>query len=100
MFRISVVESQGQRKLVLEGKLASPWIVEVENAWRQAGEHLQGRKLIIDLTNVTLISPDGENILFRLMRDGARFTCGDVLTKHVLKQLARRCRCEPTQPRR
>jgi hypothetical protein len=29
-----------------------------------------------------------------LMRNGARFSCGDVLTKHVLKQLARRCRCK------
>jgi ABC-type transporter Mla MlaB component len=96
MFRISVVESNGQRKLVLEGKLVSPWIEEVENAWRQAGEDLEGRKLIIDLTNVTHISSDGENILLRLMRGGARFICGDVFTKHVLKQLARKYRCEPT----
>jgi hypothetical protein len=95
MFRISLVETHGQRKLVLEGKLVSPWTAEVESAWRSAGEQLQGRKLVIDLTNVTLISPDGENTLFKLMRDGAKFSCGGVLTKHVLRQLARRCRCKP-----
>jgi hypothetical protein len=95
MFRISMVERHGQRKLVLEGKLVSPWTAEVESAWRSAGEQLEGRKLVIDLTNVTLISPDGENTLFKLMRAGAKFSCGGVLTKHVLRQLARRCRCTP-----
>ena len=95
MFKISIVEKQGQRRLVLEGKLVPPWTAEVESLWRNAGEQLQGRKLIIDLTNVTFISSDGENTLLQLMRDGAKFSCGDVLTKHVLKQLARRCQCEP-----
>jgi hypothetical protein len=92
MFRISIVETDGQRRLVLEGKLISPWTADVESAWRNAAEHLQGRKLVVDLTNLTLISRDGENTLFKLMSDGAKFSCGDVLTKHVLKQLARRCR--------
>jgi len=92
MFRISTVETNGQRRLVLEGRLVPPWTAEVESAWRNAGQQLKGRKLIIDLANVTLISPDGENTLFKLMREGAKFSCGDVLTKHVLKQLARRCR--------
>ena len=93
MFKMSIVETHGRRRLVLEGKLVRPWTTEVESAWRNAHE-LRDRKLIIDLTNVTFISPDGENTLFKLMRDGAKFHCGDVLTKHVLRQLARRCRCK------
>lgn len=101
MFKISIVETLGQRRLVLEGKLVSPWTAEVESAWRSAGEQLRGRKLIIDLTDVTVISPDGESTLFKLMRDGANFSCCGVLTRHVLKQLARRCRqhltCTPGQ---
>ena len=94
MFKISTIETHGQRRLVLEGKLADPWTAEVETAWRNAGEQLQGRKLIVDLKNVTFISRDGESMLLKLMRDGAKFSCGDVLTKHVLKQLARICRCQ------
>lgn len=92
MFKISIVENRSQRRLVVEGKLISPWTAEVESVWRSAGEDLQGRKLTIDLTNVTVIGVDGENTLFKLMRDGASFTPGGVLTKHVLKQLAQRCR--------
>ena len=94
MFRLSMLETDAQRKLVLEGKLVSPWTQEVESAWRLAQEHLEGRKLIVDLTNVTLIGSDGEDTLMNLMREGARFTGCGVLTKHLLKQLARRCRCQ------
>ena len=95
MFRISIVEGRAQRRLVLEGKLVAPWTAEVENAFRNAGEQLDGRKLVIDLRNVTLISPDGENTLSELMKEGAKFACADVLTKHVLQRLARRNRCRP-----
>lgn len=94
MFKISRVEARGQRRLVLEGTLVYPWTEEVESAWRSAVEQLNGQELIVDLTNVTLINGDGENTLFKLMRDGAKFSGGGIFTKHVLRQLARRCRCQ------
>ena len=93
MFKISIIETDTRRKLVLEGTLVQPWTAEVERAWTAAGDRLEGRSLIIDLKNVTLISRDGENILLRMMKDGARFSTRNVLTKHVLKELARKCRC-------
>jgi hypothetical protein len=93
MFKISIVEDRSQRRLMLEGRLVRPWTAEVESAWKIAGEHLEGRKLVVDLRNVTHISADGECTLFKLMKDGAKFSSRGVLTKHTLKQLARRCRC-------
>jgi|SRR6516162_5265692 hypothetical protein len=92
MFKISVVENPSQRRLVVEGKLVSPWTEEMEAAWRRAAQELDGRKLIVDLANVTVIGPDAESTLLRLMREGAKFSCCGVLTRHVLKQLARRWR--------
>lgn len=95
MFRISIVESSGRRRMVLEGTLVPPWTAEVERVWKDATENLHGRKVTIDLRNVTRISREGENTLLTLMREGAMFSCRDVLTKHVLKRLARECRCTP-----
>jgi hypothetical protein len=95
MFKISTVETRGQRRLVLEGKLIPPWTAELKSAWRSAQAELQGRKLVIDLANVTLISRDAEDTLYELMREGARFSCSGVLTRHVLKQLARKRFCKP-----
>jgi len=93
MFKISIVESHGQQRLVLEGTLVPPWTAEVEKAWRGAVERVPDRKPIIDLANVTFINREGEETLFKLMSQGARFRCVDVFTRHVLKRLARKFRC-------
>jgi len=95
MLKISIVETESRRRLILEGTLVHPWTAEVERAWMHAEDHLEGRRLVVDLRDVTLISRDGENTLLKLMKEGAKFSGRDVLTKHVLKQLGRRCRCTP-----
>jgi hypothetical protein len=93
MFKISVVETDSRRRLVLEGTLIDPWTGEVEQTWQSAREQLEGRTLTIDVRNVTLISREGENTLLNMMRKGAKFSGGNLLTRHVLRQLARKCRC-------
>jgi hypothetical protein len=91
MLKISIIDKNNERRLLVEGKLIQPWIDELNRTWRSAGEGLQGRDRIIDLSNATVISREGEEAIFELMRQGAKFSCGGVLTKYVVKQLARRC---------
>src|SRR5262252_7200077 len=90
MFKISITDTPCKRTLLVEGKLIPPWTAELQRVWRDANKDLNGRKLAIDLSDVTTINPAGEDTLFSLMTEGAKFTCGGVLTKHVLKRLARR----------
>lgn len=91
MFRISIVDSDRERRLVVEGTLVQPWVPELRRSWREASESTGTRALVIDLTNATMIDREGEAAIFDLMKEGAKFCCSDVLTKHVLKQLAHRC---------
>jgi hypothetical protein len=91
MFKISIVETRSQRKLVVEGKLTEPWVSELLTTWRDAGRELDGRKLVIDLNSLTVISPEGEDAIFDLMNQGAKFSCGSICTGHMLKRLAREC---------
>jgi hypothetical protein len=95
MLRISTVDTRNHRKLVLEGKLVEPWLEELRQACGRAKLDLQERKLVVDMTNVTVISHEGEATLLELMQQGAQFSCGGVLIKHMLKQLARRCGGKP-----
>jgi hypothetical protein len=97
MFKISIVDTRTQRKLVVEGKLSEPWVAELGTTWRDASRDLDGRKVIIDLSSLTVISPEGEDAIFDLMKQGAKFSCAGILTRHVLKGLARRCQCAPSQ---
>ena len=90
MFKISVVDTRSQRRLVVEGTLIGPWVAELRTSWRNACQERGARKLIVDLRNLTTISREGEDAIFDLIKEGAKFSCGNVLTRHVLKQLARK----------
>jgi hypothetical protein len=90
MFRISIADTPSRRTLIVEGTLVGPWVAELGRTWRNASQDLDRRKLVIDLRNLTDISHEGEDAIFDLMKKGAKFTCGGILTRHVLKQLARK----------
>ena len=93
MLKISIKESQTRRLLVLEGKIIAPWTNELNKvACQDLVNHLAGRELVIDLRGVTDISADGEEAMYCLMVQGAKFRGGGVFIKQVLKQLAQRVR--------
>ena len=98
MFRISTIDTPSQRTLVVEGTLIGSWVSELRTTWKTASQELDGRKLVIDLSNLTVISIEGEAAILDLMNEGARFSRGGILTRHVLKQLTRKKQQE--SPRR
>jgi anti-anti-sigma regulatory factor len=87
MLKITVVEEQRRRRVIVEGKLIAPWAAELTNAYQTARTDLQDRELIVDLRSLTAISPEGESVLLQLMREKAKFLCG-VYIKEVVRQLA------------
>ena len=87
MLKISVVEGPRRCRLVLEGMLIEPWIAEVISEYTKAKGQLDGRELVIDITNLSAVSPAGESVLLLLLDDNAKFQSG-VYMKEVLKQLA------------
>jgi hypothetical protein len=89
MLKISVVNGPRRRRLILEGKLIAPWTAELKTACEAARADLRGRQLIVDLRNLTAISPEGESVLLQLMHEKINFQCG-VFMKEVLRQLARK----------
>ena len=92
MLKITEIDSEHRRTLILEGQLIDPWIGELELRWIEALSK-GARLIVVDLKDVTAISQRGENVLFEMMAVGAEISCcRGVLTKHVLQQLKRRCR--------
>jgi hypothetical protein len=92
VLRITTIETQGERRLVLEGRLIEPWITEFKKAWQEASQALNDHRLVIDLANVTVISPEAESLLLEIRREGAQFVCDGVLNKHLVRQIERRCK--------
>jgi anti-anti-sigma regulatory factor len=89
MLKITVVEDQRRRRVIVEGKFIAPWAAELTSAYQTARTALQDRELIVDLRGLTAISPEGEAVLLQLIREKVKFRCG-VYMKEVVRQLARK----------
>ena len=92
MLKISILDTQSRRRLVVEGKLVAPWAAELTSVWRKAMADPDGRDVVIYVKCLTAITEDGENVLLELMKEGARFHSSGVFTKQVLKRLTRKIR--------
>ena len=95
MLKISIIEGDTERRLIVEGKLVGPWVAELRSACENGGTELFGRKLVIDMRHVLAISQEGENVLFELIQKGVKFRCRGVFTKQVMKQVTRRANGSP-----
>jgi hypothetical protein len=87
MLKITVVEDQHDRRMIVEGKLIAPWDAEFTSAYQAARIDLGSRALIVDLRSLTAISPEGQAILVHLMNENVKFVCG-VYMREVLRQIA------------
>ena len=87
MLKITVIEGQRQRRVMVEGKLIGLWSAELTSAYQRARTNLQDRELIVDLRGLTAIGPEGADVLLQLIREKVKFVCG-VYAKEVLRQLS------------
>jgi hypothetical protein len=90
MLKITRVRTKRRCRLVLEGELVSPWVAELRSEWNDIRSSERDMTLIADLRNVVTISQEGRDVLFEMMNQGAKFSSGGVLNRHVLQQLARK----------
>jgi anti-anti-sigma regulatory factor len=92
MLKISMIENESRRQLVLEGKLVPPWTDELRNICIEPQIRSNHTELIVDIRGLTVISREGEDVLLALMLQGARFRGSDVFTSQILRQLAKRAK--------
>jgi ABC-type transporter Mla MlaB component len=72
--------------LILEGRLAGPWVEELNGYWsRLTGS--QREHAAIDLSGVTFIDATGKALLDRLWRQGARLRATGCLTRCIVEEI-------------
>lgn len=95
MLKITEIDGIDRRTLVLEGELIAPWISVLEQSWNQIRMSDSVSSIVVDLKDVTAISREGQQVLSRMMSEGAELNCcRGVLIKQVLLQLKQRCKAK------
>ncbi|TKB90364.1 MAG: hypothetical protein E8D40_11430 [Nitrospira sp.] len=82
--------------LVVEGRLAGPWVEELNAYCRKMSEDHE-RCAVIDLTGVTFIDADGKALLASLWQQGAELRASGCLTTCVVQEITRLERCAPSK---
>lgn len=72
--------------LVLEGRLAGPWVEELQASWRALSADAHHR-VVIDLSGVTFIDADGKALLGRLWQQGAELRASGCLTRCIVEEI-------------
>jgi hypothetical protein len=76
--------------LLLEGRLAGPWVEELNGSWcKLTGS--QRENAVIDLSGVTFIDATGKALLNRLWRQGARLRATGCLTRCIVEEITGEC---------
>jgi hypothetical protein len=88
MLRITVHDNPEALTVQLEGKLAGPWVRELEECWQrtQAGRRKSAPRF--DLTGVTFIDAAGKAFLAARHAEGAEFVACGCLMRATVAEIA------------
>lgn len=71
----------------LEGKLAGPWVQELEGCWRKTAN--SDRPVRVLLCAVTFIDDKGRELLADMYRHGAELVAEGCMNKAIVEQIVR-----------
>ena len=89
MLRITIHDDPESLTFQLEGRLAGPWVRELEDCWRSAAV---GKKMAVhrfDLTGVTFIDAAGKQFLAARHAQGGKFVAAGCLMKAIVAEITR-----------
>ena len=87
MLRITVHDNPQAFTFQLEGRLAGPWLRELEECWKSTLNQQRKPILRVDLTEVTFIDDAGKACLAAMHREGAELLAADCLTKDFVAEI-------------
>jgi hypothetical protein len=93
MLKITTHADAETTALKLEGKVTSPWIEELDRCWQEVtGSHQ--RHVLVDLTGVTFIDPEGKAFLARMWQQGATFHSAGCLNTCIVEEITKKDRAD------
>jgi hypothetical protein len=83
MLRITTQDHETETKFIVEGRLAGPWVAELERCWQTAISIQPCSTVLVDLTAVSYVDAEGKELLTRMRRNGAEVLVAGLLNKAI-----------------
>ena len=88
MLKITIHPGAEAMRLTLEGRLAGPWVEELDRCWTKVAGSGQ-KPVVVDLSGVTFIDPDAKALLTKMWQQGAKLHAVGCLTKCIVEDLTK-----------
>ncbi len=102
MLKITVAENASKIRIKVEGRLAGPYVPELDRTWRGLASSLNTKALCLDLCDMTGVDEAGKQLLAEIYRQNhAEFVARSVLTEYYAEQARQRGlqNCNPGEPK-
>lgn len=86
MLKITIKTTDAAARIILEGRLAGPWIEELDRCW-QGLIATEKAPVMVDLTGVTFIERDGKTLLNDMWRAGAELLAAGCCTESIVAEI-------------
>ncbi len=89
MLKITTLTDTESTTFRLEGRLAGPWVQELERCWVSTVVGTRKRHpFSVDLSAVTYVDSDGKALLKKFHKEGAKLVASGCLTSCLVKEIA------------
>lgn len=93
MLKITTLMNTESTTFRLEGRLAGPWVQELERCWLLTIAGMRKRPpLSMDLSAVTYVDSEGKDLLKKLHRQGAKLVASGCLTSCLVSEITQAVR--------
>ena len=87
MLKITIHNAMNAATLKLEGRLAGPWVSELERSWRAVKDDSRDKPVLIDLCEVTFVDAEGRKLLSWMYEQGARLRSFGCMAKGIVDEI-------------
>ena len=89
MLKITTLVKAKSTVLRLEGRLAGPWVQELELCWDSTVGMTTNHPLSLDLSAVTYVDSEGKDLLKKIHKQGATLVASGCLTSCIVNEIVR-----------
>jgi hypothetical protein len=87
--RITVHERESSIEVILEGRLAGPWVAELTRAWGETAPRLGNKALVLNLRDLTYSNDEGKQVLRQIVaQTNAEVLASNPLTKYLAQEIS------------
>ncbi len=79
MLRITTFDNDKETRFIVEGKLAGPWVAELERCWQAVASVRPSPPILVDLTAVSYVDLEGKELLTRMRGSGTQILVASLM---------------------